>query len=119
MLSRLTILLAVICPTIATAQVAPKARAYLEGHDLHRACKISSAAGAALCGGFILGVADSMAAVGVVTRMTSICTPSSATPDQLRTTVVRFLENNPERRGFAAHSLVTFALEQAYPCGKR
>ena len=70
---------------------------------------------AGYCAGFINGVVD------VHGEKTTIyghraCLPLSVTIRELRTIVVKWLEDHPGKRRLVAHGLVGRALSEAFPC---
>lgn len=62
--------------------------------------------------GYVQGVAD-------VYHGTKICAPANMTAGQARDVVKHYLEVNPDKRHFAADSLVLNALAQVWPCANR
>lgn len=60
--------------------------------------------------GYVMGVSDSY------TALKSHCIPPNAPRGQLATTVIKFMEANPEVWHYSADSIVFAALVAAYPC---
>ena len=46
----------------------------------------------------------------------ALCVPGESTKGQLADVVIKYLEQNPERRHLEAGSLVPEALNRAFPC---
>src|SRR5262249_34276738 len=103
---------AVLVPMIAVSAVARADRA-IDGDRLYELCKPNSRS-SALCGDYVLSVADAMM-LRRVARWTA-CIPTGVTDDQVIDVAEEFLEAHPEKRGSAAFGLVAEALAEAYPC---
>jgi len=97
-----------------------ESRVAVDGTTLYGWCKtttggLPSEPVAGYCAGFINGV------VGVHGEKTTIygyraCLPLSVTIRELRTIVVKWLEDRPEEWRLVAHGLVGRALSEAFPC---
>jgi hypothetical protein len=80
------------------------------GNELLRWCADGSAAGAAACVSYIMGISDA------VTHPDAISCPGNATRAQRREVVVRYMTEQPGNLDLPAGVLVTTALQQAFPC---
>jgi hypothetical protein len=90
------------------------------GNDLLSYCRVpreKESVSLAFCTGYVIGAADQISAFQSIKGATrEICMPEGATISQLRDVVVRYLENNPDARHYAAGSSVLVALHAAFPC---
>lgn len=68
----------------------------------------------AACEGFIMGALGMHLEDNPAKRL--VCFPRSATPAQLRETVVSYVTKHPETRSLKAAGVVALALHQAFPC---
>ena len=85
------------------------AQAEMSGDDLNAFCKTFNEtedmdAGAAICFGYALGVADNLNVCGEPTHF------------QMTRVVREYLSDHPERHHHNAISLVIDALQESYPC---
>jgi hypothetical protein len=89
--------------------------AFYTGNELWSHCSDESAYSSGLCMGFVMGIADVMGA-GSAILGARVCLPERVNGGETRDVVKRYLELHPERRHYAAASLVLDALAQAFPC---
>ncbi len=59
--------------------------------------------------GYVMGVSDAYTNV-------TVCVPDNVTAGQVQDIVRRYLENNPDKRHYAADSLIRDSLEKVWPC---
>ena len=79
-----------------------------DGNLLHQACEGKSHT--PLCDGYMLGIVD------VLRKGRVFCPPPDVTPRQFIDIGKGYLRDHPERRHYAAASLVISALKQKFPC---
>lgn len=95
--------------------------ALYSGAELFIECKKPTGADS-LCAGFIAGTVDTLVATDalllekkVLARRT-FCPPAGTPLSGFQAVVVRYLEDNPREHHFFAASLVTAAVQGAFPC---
>lgn len=66
--------------------------------------------------GYVMGVVDAHAILSPVLKQSVFCEPNSATAGQLTAVVMKYLNNNPEKRHLAASRIVMVSLLEAFPC---
>jgi hypothetical protein len=95
---------------------AQDAKGFFSGNDLWAQCSANDNFRRGVCMGFVTGIADATAgtAAGVPRRM--VCIPSQVTLQQTVDVVKGDLAQHPERRHYAAASIVADALAAAFPC---
>jgi|RhiMetdeSRZDD1v2_1073273.scaffolds.fasta_scaffold115733_8 Ssp1 endopeptidase immunity protein Rap1a len=91
--------------------MAEKGKGFLDGNTLFDWCVKHSPAGTA-CTDYIAGVADALAYDG------KFCPSVGVSPDQVVDVVTQYLTTFPERRHYAAASLVADALAAKFPCAQ-
>ena len=79
-----------------------------DGNLLHQACEGKS--DTPLCDGYMLGIVD------VLLKGRVFCPPPDVTPRQFIDIGKDYLRDHPERRHYAAASLVISALKEKFPC---
>lgn len=108
----------------------------MSGNELLELCVSSKTADETFCIGYIggmregvwVGVAGTLSAQGkrfdsagqmedAISEMTRYCLAPRSTTQQHVDTVIRFLQDNPDKRNQSARKLIVSALRQAYPCG--
>ena len=82
------------------------------GNSLLRSCMSENLN---LCLGYTSAISDAMGDGGIV-RGRIACIPVGVTRGQVEDVAVQFLKQHPEKRHFAADSLVAQALSKAFPC---
>ena len=88
---------------------------FLSGNQLHENCSSTSLADKQECIGYVIGVLDALGSL----PKPMFCIPLEVVSRQQVSDVVRrWLENHPEKRHYAANSLVFHAISQAFPCRK-
>ena len=95
------IALALSCFTVGRA-----AAGFVDGNKLFSDCEGQSGGGDSawgVCVGYVMGAADASE---------TICLPNGVTVGQVRDVVTMYLRNHPERRHYAASSLVETALKE-------
>lgn len=104
---------------------------WVDGNRLHVDClealrleteRTRDAWAAGSCVGYITGVVEALQAASVYGGSLSgrrACIPASVTPRQTRDVVMRFLQQNPEKRHKIALDLVVEAIDKAFPCPPR
>jgi hypothetical protein len=70
---------------------------------------------AALCYGFVVGMADNAIINGLFKR-TAICLPAKINANDLAEVVAIFLDEHPERRRFSGYAVVVEAFAHSFPC---
>ena len=80
------------------------------GNRLFEDCRASNYFNRGYCGGYVTGIVDTIEA------LQARCVPEESTKGQLADVVIKYLEQNPERRHLEAGSLVPEALNRAFPC---
>lgn len=88
------------------------------GNRLYEDCRAANYFNRGYCGGYVTGIVDTLEALqsrGVLPA-TALCVPEDATKGQLADVVLKYLEQNPERRHLEAGGLVPEALNRAFPC---
>lgn len=95
--------------------------ALYSGAELYIECKRPTGADS-LCAGFVAGAVDTLAATDalllekkVLARRT-FCPPAGTTLSGFQAVVVRYLEENRREHHYLAASLVTAAVQSAFPC---
>lgn len=69
----------------------------------------------AWCAGYVVGVVDTLNLYDT-TGERRICLPQTATGDQVRDIVMRYLTEHPESRHLDGAGGAALALEAAFPC---
>lgn len=77
---------------------------------------VQQAVDGSYCGGYILGVVDSIVGITATERHTTLCIPANADADQLVRVVVKYLADNPANLNEPAGPLVAKAMLDAFPC---
>ena len=88
------------------------------GNRLYEDCRSGNYFNRGYCGGYVTGIVDTLEALqsrGILPP-TALCVPEEVTKGQLADVVLKYLEQNPERRHLEAGSLVPEALNRAFPC---
>jgi hypothetical protein len=107
-----TLLIAMATAGALASLPAPAARAaFYSGNDLWAQCSGDNIVQAALCLGFVAGIADAMSVAA-----SKACFPSGVNAGQAVDVVKLFLGQHPERRHEAAVFLVAQALSETFPC---
>lgn len=95
--------------------------ALYSGADLYVECKRPTGADG-LCAGFVAGAVDTLSATDalllerkILARRT-FCPPAGITLSSFQVVVVRYLEDNLHEHHYLAASLVTAAVQSAFPC---
>lgn len=75
---------------------------------------------AALCSGFIMGTAATLATLAADDRIPPMaCPPADVTVTDFIRVVVRWLRDNPDGQDWKAEVAVAAALSEAFPCTNR
>lgn len=88
------------------------------GNRLFEDCRAANYFNRGYCGGYVTGIVDTIESLqsrGILPR-DALCIPEESTKGQLVDVVLKYLEQNPERRHLEAGSLVPEALNRAFPC---
>jgi hypothetical protein len=97
-----------------TLALAPGAKAEVKantGNTLFADCtQTSGYYNNGFCLGYVVGTAHALA---------NVCMPNGSTQGQMRDVVLRWLENNPDKRHYDASSIVAYVLGQAFPCAAK
>jgi hypothetical protein len=72
--------------------------------------------GMGLCLGLLRGVRDTRTLYTIAPSAFSDCVPQEVTIGQVRSIVVKYLQDHPEKLHYRHALLVNFALSQAFPC---
>lgn len=90
------------------------------GNRLYEDCRAANYFNRGYCGGYVTGIVDTIEALQArgVLPSDALCIPEQSTKGQLVDTVLKYLEQNPERRHLEAGSLVPEALNRAFPCAR-
>lgn len=83
------------------------------GNDLFNRC-VGSDALPAYCIGYTTGVADTLGSGPLYDF--AACLPDRVSKGQIRDIVVKYLQDNPQERHYAAVGLTAKALSLAFPC---
>jgi hypothetical protein len=88
------------------------------GNRLYEDCRSGNYFNRGYCGGYVTGIVDTIEALQArgVLPASALCIPAESTKGQLTDVVLKYLEQNPERRHLEAGSLVPEALSHAFPC---
>ena len=103
--------MAVAAAAMSIGGVTAEAGAFADGNFLYAKCL----AGADLCLGYALGIADVLASGSAVNGLTA-CFTAQMTGEQVRDVVKQFLAAHPQSRHLGAAGLAAHALAQAFPC---
>lgn len=98
----------------APAHAAGNTTVFRTGNDLLPLCRELQGDEIATCYGYLQGVIDGQSS-GLV-RATNYCLVAGVTGRQIRDIVVAYLEAHPENRHQRGAWLVTYALNDAFPC---
>jgi hypothetical protein len=96
----------------------PASAGFDTGNRIHEDCRSGNYFNRGYCGGYVTGIVDtieSLQARGALPA-NALCIPEGATKGQLVDVVIRYLEQNPERRHLEAAGLVPEAINAAFPC---
>lgn len=90
------------------------------GNRLYEDCRAANYFNRGYCGGYVTGIVDTIEAMQArgVLPADALCIPEQATKGQLADTVLKYLEQHPERRHLEAGSLIPEALNRAFPCAR-
>ena len=111
-------LAAAVATAVALACLPASAQAqgaFYSGNQLWSRCSADNHYEMGVCMGFVMGVADAMAA-GSAILGSRACLPQQSTGEQAQDVVMRYLEQHPEWRHQPAAGLVADALAEAFPC---
>ena len=88
------------------------------GNRLFEDCRAGNYFNRGYCGGYVTGIVDTIEALQArgVLPADALCVPEESTKGQLADVVIKYLEQNPERRHLEAGSLVPAALNRAFQC---
>lgn len=100
---------------VGVASPASSKTAWVSGNYLYDLCKGTDTFGQVGCSSYVIGVADALNQIQV-DGLSQFCVPKGAVIEQITDVARKYLNENPERRHFAAHSLVTTALSKSFPC---
>lgn len=90
---------------------------FKSGQDVYDLCISSRQSDVAICDWFLMGAHDMMKFYGDVGLGGSkICMPIGTLPSEVRSVVVAFWKEKPERRELSASSAIYIALTDRYPC---
>lgn len=70
------------------------------------------------CTAYIAGATDGIRKEMFLGRARTVCWPKRMAAEDVKSTVVAYLERYPDQRGAAASALVSIALNDRYPCQK-
>lgn len=89
---------------------------YANGQQLHQFCQEERAASVehGACYFYSTAVADVLATT--VVNNFRACIPKAVKSEQVRDVVIKFLDDHPELRHYAASGLVAEAISKAFPC---
>lgn len=107
---------------ILALSAVPANAAFLDGNEFLDRCESTTDYDDGVCDGFVAGVVAM--GLGVVEnrtfalgqRLRSACVPPGVKFEQLRDVAVQYLQDNPEKRHFAAAASVWVAVAEAFPC---
>lgn len=108
----------VLAPLCAGLLWTGAASADYDGYDLHMMCSAPVSTPYMLSAGMCLGYVSAIAGVlqsGSVNGERA-CIPETASSDQKRLAVKRWLDRHPEARGGLANRIAVAALVESYPC---
>ena len=114
--------LLMLVPLILAALTVPGGAYYYDGNALYAMCmSTDNNVGymeRARCGGFILGVSDTMDSARAVNK-SPVCVPPGVQAGQLQDIVTMYLRDHPATRSLEANLLVVMALGDAYGCASK
>lgn len=68
-----------------------------------------------LCLGYLRAISDVLNGDNTVNGFKA-CIPAGVTPFQLKSILIKWLDDNPENRHYAAAGLVASSFQEAFPC---
>jgi hypothetical protein len=93
----------------------------LSGNQFLTRCQSELFFSQGMCIGYLTGISDGLALVNTFTKGTKniwapICMPEKVPVSQLRSVILKYLKDHPERRHEGITILVTDAMRKAWPC---
>ena len=108
---RLSLVLMILLGSPARAGVS-----FYDGNKLLTICNDTEGVlNLGICLGYVEAVSDVLDSGAAISGWKA-CSPENVTAGQVKDIVTRFLVNHPEKRHYAAHTLVARALSEAFPC---
>jgi hypothetical protein len=102
---------------LAAATAATPELGFETGNKLYANC-LETDARRLDCAGYVSGVSDTLTAMQSVSGREAYCPTVDVTRAQVRDVAIKYLAAHPEKRHYAAASLVMMALTEAFPCPK-
>ena len=93
--------------------------AFMQAGKLEALCDAGAVQGGAeLCAGYILGSVDQVLAEQDIwgRRRSVLCLPEDISVDQLKSTILPYIQQKPDQSSLAAATLIAAALKASYPC---
>ena len=93
--------------------------AFMQAGKLEALCDAEAVQGdAELCAGYILGSVDQVLAEQDIwgRRRSVLCLPEDISVDQLKSTILPYMQQKPDQSSLAAATLIAAALKASYPC---
>ena len=109
-MKKLFLALAMMVMVVGSAH-AENVRVFLDGNALHRMCQQQRSMW------YIIGYLDTARVLNYLNETDyKICAPNGMEGQQLNDTICKYLDDNPERRHWAAGTNIYNALDSAFPC---
>lgn len=105
----------ILAALLALSQASPPQRGvYFTGNRLYAECQLPSRDA---CVGYVIAISDMLDDVAIIRREPrTVCLGEGVESGQLVDVVIRYLRDHPEIRHASAASMVTVALQRAFPC---
>jgi hypothetical protein len=93
-----------------------------DGNELLQDCTAVSSGnpsgtfGPEWCYGYLMGINDMRMLSGMFPNLITHCIPEGVTMAQVKSVVVKYLQEHPEELHYPSVKLVNFALSKAFPC---
>lgn len=76
----------------------------------------SSIIGPAWCYGYLKGIAEMQMVIQETPRLIAYCVPEGVTMSQIKSIVLKYVQDHPEDLHYPSIGLVIVALNKAFPC---
>ena len=118
-----SLMMALFVVVAGFASVKPAAADFLDGYTLRLYCASQNPQDDAVCVVYITGAFDAFTTTDLIAQKTNdappqFCVPEDTGPDQLKETVVAYMEREDTNLEFAATLVVLGAIKDAYGCAE-
>ena len=90
---------------------------FLDGNQLYNVCSSADLKERALCEGYLMAVNDAIYS-GYLEQHFSLCFDKLVGPTQIRLSVIKFMEQNPDLLNFIGEGIIAKYLQTVYACAE-